>query len=141
MASPALALSPKERFMRHWLPVLLFLGVIFTLSAQPHLKTPWKFRNSDKVYHLSEYCGLGLLLARAWWHTLPGASRATIVLASLGCGIAIGVCDESFQRLIPGREPSMMDLAADTIGVTLAQVLYFTLIQRGSRGERRREVA
>jgi VanZ family protein len=122
--------------MRYWFPVLFFVAVIITVSAQPNLRTPWKFRNSDKVAHVLEYGVLGLLLARAWWHTLPGASRATIALAGLGCGVAMGACDESFQRIIPGREPSKLDLAADTLGVALAQAFYIGVIQRGARDRR-----
>src|SRR6266436_1096633 len=52
-------------FMRYWLPVLVYLTVIFSLSAQPNLRPPFEFQNSDKLCHLLEYGGLGLLLGRA----------------------------------------------------------------------------
>ena len=60
-----------SRFVTHWLPLLAYLGMIFVLSAQPHLKPPIQFENSDKLYHLAEYGGLGLLLAR----TIRAAGR------------------------------------------------------------------
>src|SRR5437667_8950468 len=92
---------PERRFStrlaRNWLPVLLYLVVIFTLSAQPHLRAPIEFQNSDKLYHLMEYGGLGLLMARALRSTLPGSSPVALGLAAIGLGIVIAPRDERFQ--------------------------------------------
>ena len=131
MAAPALEPTPrKPNFARYWLPVIVMVAVIIGFSAQPRLKMPFKFRNSDKVAHLIEYAGLGLLLSRAWWHTLPGARKTTIAIAGIGCGMAMAACDETFQSMVPGREPSEVDFAADTIGVVLAQAFYLGVVQR-----------
>ena len=113
-----------KKFLIYWLPVLLYVTVILTLSAQPYLQNPLKFHNSDKLCHLLEYGGLGILLARA----LRGTMRVRIALfaamMAIGVGSLIGAGDEYFQSFIPGRESSVFDWMADTLGVMLAQVIY-----------------
>ena len=61
-------LPPRRNFFKlfilFWAPVLLYVSVIFGLSAQPNLKPPLSFENADKFFHMLEYGGLGFLLAR-----------------------------------------------------------------------------
>jgi hypothetical protein len=86
----ALALAaPRHTFVRYWLPVLVYVAMIFTLSAQSHLRVPFRFQNADKVVHMTEYCGLGLLVVRAL-RTLPrlqNAAVAGLVAITIGVGI------------------------------------------------------
>jgi VanZ family protein len=130
MARRSKNLEPSRLLIFYWLPVVAYLACIFTLSAQPNLQPPIQFTLSDKVYHLFEYGGLGLLLARAVGATLPAVSPNVIVFIALSLGIAIGTSDEVFQASVPGRDSSGFDLLADTAGLTLAQILY-RLIVRG----------
>ena len=134
MASLAIERTPMERFTRYWLPVLIFVCVIIGFSAQPHLKLPFKFRNSDKVAHMGEYFCLGFLLARAWWHTLTAPRSGKVIVLALACGIFMAACDEKFQSFIPGRESTVTDAIADTIGVTLALFVYLLMWRRGEPG-------
>ncbi len=116
------------RFALDWLPVLLYLTVIFAVSAQANLKVPFPFPNSDKVCHLLEYGGLGLLLARALRHGGPvGAATGG---AALLLGMATGAADELFQRSVPGRQSSPYDWAADTAGLALAILIYRRSVRR-----------
>ena len=122
--------------MWYWLPVLVYLTVIFSLSAQPNLKPPLRFKNSDKLYHLIEYGGLGLLLGRALRAGLGArgalaAGAGTLVLTSL-----VGAADEIFQRTIPGRESSVLDWSADTAGAALAIGLLLWLARDARREAR-----
>ena len=112
------------RFVTHWLPVLAYVTVIFVLSAQPNLKPPVQFENSDKLYHLAEYGGLGLLLARAIRGSGRFQSGLQVGLMALCLGIVVATCDELFQSTVPGRESSGFDLLADTIGLAIAQLVY-----------------
>jgi VanZ family protein len=98
--------------------------MIFTLSAQPNLKPPIQFSNSDKMYHLLEYGGLGLLLARAIRSTGRLRSALHVGLLALCFGIVVGTCDEMFQSTVPGRQSSGFDLMADTLGIAVAQLVY-----------------
>jgi len=117
-------------FLWFWLPVLLCMTTIIILSAQPRLKPPIKFPNSDKVYHTIEYGGLGVLLARAVWATLRTPSPMVAAIVSLAGGVGMAVADEAFQSTVPGRESTVTDVVADAIGVVLAQLLYFGVLRR-----------
>ena len=116
-----------------WLPVAGYVALIFFLSAQPYLAVPGTFEYRDKVAHILEYGGLGLLVwnaARHTWPTQKPLNRAILVLLALS---ALGACDEKFQAGIPGRESSAYDWLADTAGALLAQLW-------GLSREMRREV-
>jgi len=127
LAEAAVAPSFVGRFIRFWLPVLLYLTVIVTLSAQPGLTPPPTFHLSDKFYHTTEYFGLGLLIARAFRAgrrgTLPVLDLAMVVTL----GMMVGASDEIFQSHISGRESDVFDLLADTTGVLLAQIATLVL--------------
>src|SRR5262245_65127398 len=98
--------------------------MIFTLSAQPNLQVPFHFQNADKVVHMSEYCGLGLLVVRAL-RTLPRLRSAVAAgLVAITIGVGIGSADELFQSTVPGRDSDVFDLIADSIGTTVAQIVY-----------------
>lgn len=114
---------PSEQFVRYWLPLIAYVALIFTLSAQPNLKPPLRFQNSDKLMHLSEYFVLGLLLFRVVRAQGWGRRRDVAALFVLLAGMAIGGADERFQSIIPGRNCSLLDWLADSLGVGLAQVI------------------
>lgn len=111
-------------FTRYWLPVAAYVSVIFVLSAQPNLRPPFQFQNSDKVSHLLEYGGLGLLLARALRATLRPRSWLFTTMLALGLGLGIGAGDEYFQSFVPGRDSTVFDWLADGTGLTFAQLVY-----------------
>jgi VanZ family protein len=126
---------PPERrffvlFLQFWLPVLVYVTVIIVLSAQPNLRPPLEFRNSDKFYHGVEYFGLGVLLVRAVSASLRLAVPAHAALVSLCLGILVGTADEMFQSTVPGRVSSGVDLFADTLGVAIAQLAWLALGRR-----------
>ena len=132
MSQPPTEPGAPARLARYWLPVLLYLSVIFAFSAQPNLQPPLPFDNSDKLYHLLEYGGLGALLARAL-----GRGRRLgppVVASTLLLGMLTGAADEVFQRGVPGRRSSPIDWIADTVGVALGLFIY-------SRLSRARETA
>jgi VanZ family protein len=108
-------------FLRYWLPLLGYVGLIFTLSAQPYLQGPLHFHNADKLEHLCEYGGLGLLLIAMLRASNPARPVIISVLLAVACGMAIGAADENFQRLTPGRSCDLYDWFADSTGVILAQ--------------------
>ena len=120
MAQPA----RQRTFVRYWLPVLAYVGLIFVLSSQPGLKPPFKFEMSDKVAHICEYGGLGVLLARALT-TMP-RFRSTLVagLVAVVIGSSIGATDELYQYTVPNRDSDVRDWMADTLGLSLAQLVY-----------------
>jgi len=104
----------------YWVPVALYAGFIFFMSAQSHpeeqLPSFLLKDVSDKVLHAVEYAVLGVLCYRGFRWGVNGqlVSRAllfAIVLASL-----YGMTDEAHQFFVPFRESSWQDWLADTIG-------------------------
>ena len=124
MARRPPARSLFQQFLVYWLPVLLYVTVIVVVSAQANLQPPLHFRNSDKLFHLLEYAGLGILLARALRGTLRVRVPLFAAMMAIGIGSLIGAGDEYFQSFVPGRDSSVYDWMADSLGVMLAQVLY-----------------
>ena len=90
------------RTLRAWLPVLAYIALIFVLSAQPNLASPFHFQNGDKFAHTLEYGGLGVLLVNA----LRGGGGLDRPLAAgllaLLIGLTIAGCDEWFQSTSGG---------------------------------------
>lgn len=116
--------SARHILIAFWLPVLFYVCLIFALSSQPNLKPPMDFKYSDKLAHTIEYGILGLLLARAVRATAQLEWPLTAALLALSLGMIVGISDEVFQSLIPGRDSSAFDFLADTSGLALAQLIY-----------------
>jgi len=86
-----------------------------------------------KLAHFTEFCTLGILLV--WQFRMRQVPRwAGYVLPLLG-GFVIACTDETIQRFVPGRGPSLKDVGIDTLGTALGIVL-ITLIR--SARERRK---
>jgi VanZ family protein len=118
--------------------LLVWCAVIFTLSAQsdPERYVGVNLRLNDKVEHVLAYATGGFLAAGASAATPWGtASRwAPWIAAVLFCGVW-AVSDEFHQSLVPGRDASGTDLAADVVGAALGAALFLV------RPWRLREVA
>jgi VanZ family protein len=99
-----------------WLPVVLWAGLIFTLSAVPSLDTglgTWDLV-VRKLAHLAEYAVLGGLLQRAL-----GREPLALLLGS-----AYAATDEIHQTFVAGRQGSPLDWLLDTAGVAAGVLLY-----------------
>ena len=118
-----------RRLFTDWLPVVLYVGVIFTLSSQPHLQPPLHFANADKLLHLLEYGGLGLFLARALRGSMTVSRPARAATLAIVIGASLAATDEWYQSFVPGRLSSVYDALADTVGCALAQVAYARIVR------------
>jgi VanZ family protein len=99
------------RVLSLWLPVVLWAGLIFTLSSIPDLGTGlggWDLV-LRKAAHAAEFAVLGFLLLRALGRELP----------ALAAGIAYAASDELHQTFVPGRQGSLLDVFLDAIGVAV----------------------
>jgi hypothetical protein len=99
------------------IPLVLYTGMIFFLSSRPYLKAPGiDLFLMDKVIHFVEYTILGVLLFAGIGRAVM-RSRIFGFLFLLAVGSSIGALDEMFQSYIPGRNMSIYDFLADTMGV------------------------
>ena len=84
-------------------------------SLSPRLAPPGQF-NLDKLVHSAAYMGttlVGLRAVRQLW------SSGFIV----GATAIFGICLELGQSFVPGREPSIGDVVANSAGVIVAVLL------------------
>jgi VanZ family protein len=103
-------------FVRLWLPVLAWAGLVFAFSSVPDLGTGlggWDLV-LRKIAHAVEFAILGTLLARA---------TGTAWLA-LALGTLYAVSDEVHQAFVPGRVGSAVDVAIDAVGVACGVVFW-----------------
>ena len=70
-----------------------------------------------KLAHLTEFACLGALLA--WLRGMLQWKRGTALLL----GIAAACTDETIQRFVPGRGPSVWDVLIDSSGVLMGILL------------------
>jgi VanZ family protein len=158
MRNSAPKLNTKHRdFVRRWVPVIIWVLVIFTASTDlmsathtsrfigPFLR--WLMPDISgativaiqllvrKVAHVTEYAILAALLLRA----LRGAARhIEWHLLLLACALA-AVCaalDEYHQSFVSSRTAAVGDVLIDICGALLGLVLFSWLALRGPRGAR-----
>ncbi len=111
-----------------WIPPLVYMTAIFTLSAQPDPLPAVTHLVWDKALHVLEYTVLSLLLCRA----LHGEGLAVLRAALLALVLtsAYGATDETHQLFVPYRQAGADDWIADTIGGAAGAVLFNTALRR-----------
>jgi VanZ family protein len=113
-----------ERAVKRWAPLVLWVAFIFLASSIPELPGEYEHfpEGTDKVVHFVEYFVLALLLYRGIKDYAAG-NRAALVAALLAIGFVVAGLDELYQHSVPGRDSSIMDLAADVAGVFTGALL------------------
>ena len=114
---------------------MLWMGLIFFLSAQPTLPPLPGIMGIDKIQHMGAYVVFGLLLLRATALTgLKPYVRSFII------GALYGASDEFHQSFVPGRDMSGLDWLADVAGLAIALLAVAVIdkyLGRGRFGRRR----
>ena len=107
----------------YWLPVALYAGMIFFLSAQSHpdehLPSFLLKDVSDKVLHAVEYAVLGGLCYRAFRWGMSGQVASQALLFAIVTASLYGMTDEGHQFFVPFRESDWQDWLADTTGAVI----------------------
>jgi len=109
----------RARRVSRWIPALLWMALIFSFSSlQDVAATP----APDYLLHFNAYFILGVLV---WW--------ASALSFSWGWGLRLAILwllsttyggsDEIHQMFVPGREASVADLVADSLGAAVALTL------------------
>ena len=139
-----------RNFLKYWLPVLLWMTVIFSASAdtgssqrssrliEPFVR--WLFPGVSepvveavvfyvrKCAHVTEYAILALLLWRALRKPVPNDrrpwSRAQIALV-MGIVVIYATSDELHQRFVPNRQGTFHDVLIDTTGAALGLFVWW----------------
>lgn len=160
---PAPATVPKmrlRRFLKYWLPVLIWLGIIFAgstaiFSAEqtsrylvPFLRwldpqiSPSTIAaihfGLRKFGHLTEYAVLAALVWRALrgLETMRGKIPWALVGAWASCGI-VAVSDEFHQSLVPSRTVAFGDVLIDISGALIGLAISWIVAARRKKQELR----
>lgn len=121
--------------IRLWIPLAAWIVFIFGISSIPSLSTEEVGlpRGFDKIAHFIEYFVLALLFRRGLSGT-DEKKEAPVVLLILATGLLIGVMDEMYQSLIPGRHSSIFDFSADAAGLLVGTIIGKRFIKLSARG-------
>lgn len=118
---------PKQtrylHFLKFWLPVYLYAGLIFISSSQSEPSFLPSILYLDKLLHLAEYVILGYLIARALKHSSLEELSAHFRLFTVCIAVLYGISDEFHQYFVPGRKVEALDIFADGVGSFLGQLL------------------
>jgi VanZ family protein len=127
----------------YWLPVLLWMAMILSLSGQSDLPVRHNPQTGEvikttytaaKLAHVVEYSVLALLLIRAL--TAPaggfGLSPALAACWTVMLAFSFGALDEYRQAFTPTREPRAIDVLIDGLSA-LAASLAFMFWRRSRR--------
>lgn len=113
-----------KRFFWHWFPPLVWMALIFVLSAQPdlpHAKGRWLDLLLKKAGHVVVYGVLAWLYRRTLRRHIPTGTVLRAV--SIGLAVAYAMSDEYHQTFVPGRNGNLMDVAVDGVGACGAMLL------------------
>ncbi len=102
---------------RFWGPVLLYMGLIFWSSSRDR---PEVLSSApDYLLHGAAYAGLAVLSVRALAKRLFSGLRSRHLAGGIAIAALFGVSDEWHQLYVPGRDGSLLDVLADTVGAGL----------------------
>ena len=121
-----LRLDALPRWLRDFAPLILWMGLIFFLSAQPTLvgmEDDIKGKIIYKTAHVIAYAVLVWLWWRAW-SPQRRLSWATVLPAFI-LTVLYGASDEIHQLFVPGRHGRLADVLIDTGGALLMLFLLY----------------
>lgn len=125
------------KFIRYWLPPLIWMTIIFLLSARSRFDVTDSYTVSFiifKTLHMIEYATLYFLLFRAFY-SLQNKSLTLNkrMILPLIVSILYAASDEIHQTFTPTREGKPRDVLIDTIGITLMYIyikLQFNFVKK-----------
>jgi VanZ family protein len=120
-----------NKFVKFWLPVLLWALVIFWFSSKSQPTTSevyWQEFAIKKTAHMIVYGFLAILLYRAFRNY--GAPAKQSAVAAIFWAFVYGLSDEFHQSFTPGREPRFRDVIFDTIGASITTLFLWKLLPR-----------
>jgi len=112
-----------NKFLKYWLPVVIWAGFIFYLSSIPNLRSglePDFFLR--KLAHIIEYAILVFLSFRALYNGQQFSLKKSLVLAFI-FSFLYAISDEFHQTFIINRDGNIKDILVDSMGIIFAVFL------------------
>lgn len=119
--------SSTFKFLKYWLPVLIWAGFIFYLSSRPGLNFGMSvfydvfFR---KLGHAAIFGFLFLLIFRALRFGHKFDFKKALIW-SLVLSLLYAFSDEAHQYFVPERQARLADVGIDSLGIFFAGCLIF----------------
>ena len=149
------------KFLKFWLPLLIWLGLIFCLSSLPAQALPVQLLDTLSSYfgHFFEYTILGLLILSNLLNIKYGTEESIVMVSkiysilrneaykssiqmakergkfliyALSFGGFYAITDEFHQSFVPSRFFSIWDILVDILGISFALFLIFFWKKRQS---------
>ena len=119
-----------KQVLTHWLPVLVWLGLILALSSVPAQSLSggggpiWSFVLRYSLAHIVEYAVLALLLCRLL-ASYPAFRGWPALCLALALSVCFGAFDELYQSFTDGRHSMIADVGLDAVGALLGLLVWF----------------
>ena len=130
-----------KNFVKWWLPVIIWMGVIFigsSIGSLPRIGGKTSDAVFHRIAHIIEYAILGVLTLRALSKERPITKRE--IISVLVISALYGVTDEFHQRFTPGRSSEASAVLFDAAGGLIGAWLYRWWQQRSSRAAARQQI-
>jgi VanZ family protein len=113
-----------KKLIKLWLPVFIWAGAIYLLSATPNLavSSGWTDFVLRKLAHAAEYFIFTFLLYRAFQGTFR-LSFIYLVISPAAIAFLYAVSDELHQYFVPTRVCSWKDVLIDAVGIAFFYVI------------------
>jgi len=119
-----------KKFFKFWLPVIVWMGVIFIFSSISNLKSGLK---EDyilrKIAHMIEFGILTFLLFRAIVSDKSAQGRSAsggkAIVSAVIITLFYAFSDEFHQLFVQGRQCSLKDAGIDSIGILISAGLCY----------------
>ena len=127
-----------KHFVLYWLPVMVWMGVIFLISSLPKATlraTRQELTNHPAltnhsaygewltpIGHTVEFAVLAVLLYRLLT-SYPGLGGRYVLGGAFVLTVSYGLTDELHQYFVPGRNVSVVDIALDGLGALIGLML------------------
>jgi VanZ family protein len=109
----------RTRAVIYWLITIGYMGTIFYVSSRHNVKLPEIARNIDKVAHMLAYIPLAYLLCMSF---RDSGMKKYAFIAAFAIASIYGITDELHQSMVPGRDATVGDVAADAVGAFIGSV-------------------
>lgn len=124
------------KVIRYWLPVIIWMAVIFYLSGRASVKVadePILNFLFFKTLHVIEYSILFVLYFRALKNTLRISIGVNIFATAFFLTLIYAMTDEIHQLFIPTREGRARDVIIDAIGALVSWILIKHLLPQAPK--------
>jgi len=113
-----------KRFVYYWLPVIGYALLIFCLSSIPGKNIPVIVPKQDIFLHFLEYMFFALLASRAFKEYQTDKKHMKRFFWVSFSLILYALTDEFHQKFVPNRNPSLTDIAMDSLGTIFGGICY-----------------